>query len=57
MHHTKGDKFTEHIENDFQEWEQYDIVYLEMDGNNSFIKLVNAPSYIHDDIKAGANFQ
>ena len=40
----------EHLENDFQEWEQYDIVYIESQSDKAAINIVNAPEYIRDDI-------
>ena len=54
--HTKGEKFTEHHDNDFQEWEQYDIVHASDPRRNSTIAEQYIPTYIQDDVKEGSTY-
>lgn len=55
-HHTKGEKFSEHHGDDFQEWEKYDIIHVEEPRDNCTIAAEHIPAYIRDDIAAGISF-
>lgn len=55
--HLKGEKFNEHHDNDFQEWEQYDIVHVKDPRNTSTIALQHVPQYIQQDVQMGVSYQ
>lgn len=55
--HIKGEKFNEHHDDDFQEWEQYDIIHVEEPRDNCTIAAEHVPAYIRDDVRAGVAFQ
>lgn len=55
--HIKGEKFTEHHDNDFQEWEQYDIIHVEYPRDSSTIANQYVPNYIQDDVIESNSYQ
>lgn len=55
--HIKGEKFNEHHGDDFQEWEEYDVLHVEEPRDNCTIAAEHIPPYIRDDIRAGFAFQ
>ena len=55
--HIKGEKYNEHFDNDFQEWEQYDIVHVINPRTSSTISNEYIPQYISMDVMDGKTYQ
>jgi len=55
--HVEGEKFSQHHDDDFQEWEQYDVIHMVDPGPNATISKKFVPEYIRGDLEAGSKFQ